>query len=67
MFTLTINTDGAAFSRDDEDGAGAEVEVGRILADIARRIAEGTYGSATYGPVPAVDINGNTCGSWSLR
>lgn len=66
MFTLTIQTDGAAFAAIDEDGDGPEVEVARILEHIAQNLAAGAYGSATYGDVPAVDINGNTCGSWRL-
>lgn len=59
MFTLTIDTDNAAF--DDDPGA----EVARILRSVADRV------DADLGPGPllggaARDVNGKTVGRWSF-
>ncbi|AXH46919.1 hypothetical protein I5G67_gp083 [Mycobacterium phage Aminay] len=56
MFTLTINTDGAAF----EDLP--QAEVARILRELAERVG---YGSDDDGSTVR-DSNGNTVGEWTL-
>lgn len=58
MFTLTIQTGGAAF-----EYAGTE------LARILHRVADDLAANGTFhgsGTVSVRDINGNTCGSWSF-
>ena len=69
MFTLTIETDNAAFTGDDPDdgeaegyGAAAE-EVARILrqlADLLDRTAPDSGAGRLH------DLYGNNCGSWKL-
>ena len=62
IFTLTVKADNAAFreedGRDTEDARGHEIA--RILRDVAKHVAEG--GDAGV----CMDINGNSCGAWSL-
>jgi hypothetical protein len=53
LFTLTIETDNAAFN----DGGNAEVA--RLLREVAERVEDST----TDGTVK--DINGNTVGVWA--
>lgn len=69
MFTLTINTDSAAFGQPDPEigeaegyGSTAEelVRILRRLADLLDRTAPDS-GTGTLH-----DINGNTCGAWKL-
>jgi len=65
MLTLTINTDGAAFtiqSADADNGTpNPGPEVARLLRQVARDIeAHGITGGTL------VDDNGNACGAWSL-
>lgn len=55
MLTIQFKTDNAAFA---EDGS---AEVARILRKIASKIENTRDGSG-----PAVDLNGNTVGHWSL-
>lgn len=52
MLTLSIDTNSDAFA-DNRD-----MEIARILRDIADRIEDGQYSSASS----IRDINGNTCG-----
>lgn len=61
MFTLTIETDNAAFEE-----AGTTSEVARILRRLAEEL-ESPYlhGAASAGD-PVRDINGNTVGRWEL-
>ncbi len=54
MFTLTIDTDNAAFEH------GPRQEVGRILREVAQSLKAGD----TEGRIR--DVNGNTVGSFSL-
>ena len=62
--TLTLNTDNAAF----EDGS----EVSRILHNLAHSLASlGHYDNLLQayneeGEQKLRDINGNTCGTWSI-
>lgn len=56
-FTLTVQTDGAAF-----DGDGAYYELPRILRKIADTIDAGDL----LGSHNTLDVNGNTCGAWSF-
>jgi hypothetical protein len=58
QFTVTINTDSAAFVENDLGGA----EVARILRDIAVRIEDSTRSAVE--PFPIRDYNGNTVGHW---
>jgi hypothetical protein len=60
MITITIETDNAAF----EDNR--EAEVARILADYARRLADG-LANLPLTTQPLRDINGNTCGRVEVR
>lgn len=68
-FTLTIETDGAAFTDDEpEEGEAAgygqpEMELARILRKLADRFDSIFIGSGGSGPV--LDVYGNTCGKWS--
>ena len=58
MFTLTINTDNAAF-----DDGNAAAETARILRDCADRIERGDGDWSMYGIVIQLrDINGNVVG-----
>jgi hypothetical protein len=54
-FTLTISTDGAAFS----DGMGGREEVARLLTKVASRVADTDEANI-------LDTNGNTCGRWEF-
>lgn len=64
-FTLTINTDNAAFDAEADDAHQTEhdnarnAEVARILRYAADRVEYGTIG-------PLRDVNGNTVGSYSF-
>lgn len=58
MFTLTIETDGAAF------GEHPEQEIARILQRV-RDVLQRTQGLTGYS-ANLFDINGNNCGSWKL-
>lgn len=62
MFTLTIETYGAAFNSEEEAGTTA-TEVARIMHALAS-LLERTEPDTGGGKVR--DINGNTCGSWVL-
>ena len=55
MYTVSINTDSAAFS--DDPGA----EVARILRELADQLEAGRFG----GPIQLRDYNGNTVGKAS--
>ena len=55
MFTITINTDNAAF-----DDANVEEEIARILDRVKGDLLGGMYGSNIR------DFNGNTIGEWEL-
>lgn len=57
MFTVTIDTDNAAF----EDGAG--IEVARILRDIAEQVEDARPENST---ISVFDVNGNRVGGWKL-
>lgn len=59
QITITINTDNAAF----EDNT--ETKVARILADFARKLADGltNIGITTR----LLDINGNTVGAVEIK
>lgn len=52
MFSLTIETDNAAFEDPDE--------LGRLVARAAEQIAAGRT------EAPVIDQNGNTVGRWTL-
>lgn len=58
MFTLTIETNNAAF----EDGRG--YEIARILRDLADSVEE--VGAEIYSARGVYDYNGNRVGSWEL-
>lgn len=70
MFTLTINTDGAAFQvLDPDDGEAAgygacAAEVAYILRKLVDLLDKTAPDSGTGN---LRDTNGNTCGSWLLR
>lgn len=55
MFTLTINTDNAAFAID--PGA----EIARILHTVGDRLINGNTAGGNV-----CDINGNTVGEWEI-
>lgn len=60
-FTITLNTDNAAFDTDDEDVTGPAIaEVQRVLAKVAEQISDP---SASGGKVR--DSNGNTVCTWT--
>lgn len=60
MFTLTIQTDNAAFHDDHGDDLATRQEVARILTKIANRLEEGDcWGSCR-------DYNGQQVGHWRL-
>lgn len=74
-FTLTIDTDNAAFASDEEaedeenqaamDGPFRAAEIARILRNLADRVE---YGSVALGKPDngaVTDENGNVCGRWS--
>jgi hypothetical protein len=63
MFSLSFDTDNAAFSLNDdnEPTAACAREIGRILAAVAKRIANGD----TEGRI--MDVNGNTIGSFRME
>lgn len=56
---ITVKGEGAAF-----EGAGEEGEFVRILRIIALAIQDGSFRGES---VNVRDINGNTCGKWSLK
>lgn len=56
MFTLTIETENAAF-----EGDAAPDEVARILRELARAIQENGFAF----PTGLRDVNGNRCGAWA--
>lgn len=58
MFTLTIDTDNAAFEN------GGNEEIARILRKLADRVLYGTQDQDEFGVV--LDINGNRVGNWTL-
>jgi hypothetical protein len=58
-FTLTIETDNAAF---DEIDNGEAFEVARILRDLAERIEAGDLWDTEIGNLR--DLNGNKVGGW---
>lgn len=58
MFTLTFNTDNAAF---EDNPLGLKGEVARILSEVSLKILS----DATAGKIK--DANGNTVGSFSLE
>lgn len=55
--TVTIDTDNAAFADD------AGWEVARILRELADRLAVDIH-QCHAGPIR--DVNGNTCGTWTV-
>jgi hypothetical protein len=63
MFSLSFDTDNAAFglNDDNEPTAACAREIARILAAVAKRIAHGD----TEGRI--MDVNGNTIGSFRLE
>lgn len=58
MLKVEIRMEGAAFAD------GGNEELARILRKLADRLTYGTYDEDDYGGL--VDINGNTCGGWTL-
>lgn len=63
QYTITLNTDNAAFDTDDEDVTGpALAEVRRVLARVAEQITDTT---ACGGKVR--DSNGNTVCTWTCE
>lgn len=52
---ITINSTNAAFD------TWPEIETARLLREIADKVERGSTGG------PAIDINGNKCGEWSLK
>jgi hypothetical protein len=63
IFTLTIDTDNAAFEAD-------ELELQRVIKNVANKVAQVPGGGANGTPMAegrAVDANGNTVGEWSLK
>ena len=63
MFTLTIQTSSAAFHTEGEDREevfAPEVEVQRILREVAERVEHDTWAGSVF------DINGHNVGSFEL-
>ena len=63
MFTLTLNTSGAAFQTEGEDREpvfAPEIEVQRILREVAERVEYDTWAGSVF------DINGHNVGSFEL-
>jgi len=58
--TVSIHTDGSAFTGEGEPGA----ELARLLRRIA---ADVETNRVSIDPRGVLDANGNTCGRWSLR
>lgn len=64
MFTLTINTENAAFHCPDDptiDDYYLRAELMDILCGVIQQIEFGNSSGKT------VDINGNVCGSWEIK
>ena len=57
-FTVTINTDNAAF-----EGGDLGIEIARILREIADKAEQGIM-TTRFVTVPVRDINGNTVGKY---
>lgn len=55
-FTLTIETDNAAF---DDNGLGSELR--HMFHDVADKVERG------WATAPVFDSNGNNCGRWLIR
>lgn len=63
MFTLTLHTDGAAFTDEDTGAADLAPEVARILRELSNRLD--AYGMGTDGTL--MDAYGNVVGEWAWR
>jgi hypothetical protein len=61
MFTLTINTDSAAFEGDD-----LVPELVRLLDKLATRVAVGSL-EAGEDQGAIIDANGNSVGQWTYK
>lgn len=66
MFTLTIKTDGAAFSTADgnPDAYSRDREIAILLRKVARRLEDGC-GLVEIETI--LDTNGNTVGKWEVK
>lgn len=64
MFTLTIETDNAAFGADGNDEEQRCMDQAVEVARILRRAAQSVEDGAGYGSLR--DVNGNTCGKFNF-
>lgn len=66
MFTVKINTHGAAFTNVTNDEDNGTPNPGPELARLLRELADGIEHRTTAGRGTLIDGNGNTAGTWTL-
>lgn len=66
MFTVKINTRGAAFTVESNDETNGAPQPGPELARLLRRLADELEDRTTAGRGALIDANGNDAGTWTL-